>query len=111
MRSIAIILLFACYLACISQAQSACCRASLTMAYTVDGGNCADVGGRSGSKGCTITICADGKPQVGTFCGRGSCNIFGCACRKGCITGDWKNSFISNNSGRIIHVIDMKWNS
>ncbi|KAH8312137.1 hypothetical protein KR044_009521, partial [Drosophila immigrans] len=84
--------------------QGECCRASLTMAFTVDA-DCGDVGGRGGAKGCTITICADGRPQVGTYCGRGSCNAFGCACKNGCITGDWQNSFINNNSGRNIHII------
>ncbi|KAH8359785.1 hypothetical protein KR093_008868, partial [Drosophila rubida] len=109
MRSIGILVLCACFLAYISQARGECCRTSLTMDYTVDGASCGDVGGHSGSRGCTITICADGRAQVGTFCGRGSCNIFGCACKNGCISGNWKESFLSVNSGRKIQVTGMKW--
>ncbi|KAH8359784.1 hypothetical protein KR093_008867 [Drosophila rubida] len=111
MKLIAVVLLAACSLAYISVVQGECCRASLTLSYYVVGGTCADAGGHRGSRGCTITICADGKAQVGTYCGRGSCNIFGCACRNGCITGDWLNSFYSVNKGRRLIVTDMSWNS
>ncbi|XP_060649754.1 protein Diedel-like [Drosophila nasuta] len=110
MKLIAIVLLIACSLAYISIAEADCCRASLTLSYNVIGGYCADAGGHSGTKGCTITVCADGRPQVGTFCGRGSCNIFGCACKGGCITGKYLQSFYDVNRGRNIRVTDMSWN-
>lgn len=34
--------------------------------------------------GCTTKICKDGTPLLTTFCGYGSCNIFGCNCGNGC---------------------------
>lgn len=41
---------------------------------------------------CQIRLCGDGKPPSGglipTYCGVGSCNIFGCDCNGGCIPGD-----------------------
>ncbi|ALC39694.1 Diedel [Drosophila busckii] len=104
-------LAFACVLAHLGLVQAVCCRASLTLSYAVANGNCADAGGRLGSNGCTITICADGKAQQGTYCGRGSCNIFGCNCDNGCITGDWKNSFLQRNLWLRPRVTEEKWNT
>ncbi|KAH8418140.1 hypothetical protein KR222_010770 [Zaprionus bogoriensis] len=112
MRQVTFILALACALAYLNAVQAECCRASLTMSYTINGGNCADAGGRgSGGDRCTITICADGRAQVGTFCGRRSCNIFGCACGGGCLSGNWKQSFLDNNQGRGITVHGESWNS
>nr|WDQ26744.1 venom peptide [Acharia stimulea] len=37
---------------------------------------------------CHLKVCADGKRKVGTYCGVGSCNMFGCNCEGGCLTGD-----------------------
>lgn len=34
---------------------------------------------------CDEWQCADHKPPVGSYCGRGPCNIFGCNCDGGCI--------------------------
>lgn len=53
---------------------------------------------------CKSTICLDGHPRVGFFCGRGSCNIFGCNCDGGCLNNnnpgnDWdtaENLFFEN---------------
>ncbi|EDW24846.1 GL24362 [Drosophila persimilis] len=51
-----------------------CCRASLTISYTVDNHDaCGTVGGHGSPYSC------GGRAQAGTFSGRGSCNIFGCA--------------------------------
>ncbi|XP_062125222.1 protein Diedel-like [Drosophila sulfurigaster albostrigata] len=111
MRSIAIIVTFACILAYIDQAQGECCRKSLTVSYSVDGGKCNDVpGGRNVNQGCTITICAHGKARRGTYCGYGSCNIIGCGCKDGCIEGQWLQSFYNINRDHSIQVANMKWN-
>ncbi|XP_034126941.1 protein Diedel-like [Drosophila guanche] len=110
--SIVLLLGIGCLLALASEVSADCCRASLTITYTVDGGQaCGSVGGHGKSDSCTITICADGRAQVGTFCGRGSCNIFGCACKNGCLTGDYLNSFINNNKGHNIKVLGQRWNT
>lgn len=109
-QATSILLALACVLTYMSVAQAECCRASLTMSYTIGNGNCADAGGRGSGDHCTITVCADGRAQVGTYCGRGSCNIFGCACKNGCITGNWKQSFLDNNNGRNVNVRGEKWN-
>ncbi|KAH8418138.1 hypothetical protein KR222_010767 [Zaprionus bogoriensis] len=111
MRQATFLLALACVLAYLSVAHGQCCRSSLTMSYRIASGNCADAGGRGSGDGCTITVCADGRPQVGTYCGRRSCNIFGCACRGGCLTGNYRQSFESNNSGRGITVTGERWNT
>ncbi|KAL7738902.1 hypothetical protein ACLKA6_008483 [Drosophila palustris] len=111
MRPTAFLLAIACALAYFGDVQAACCRDSLTLGYHVEGGTCADAGGHSGTQVCTITICADGKAQVGTFCGRGTCWLFGCACKGGCITGNWKDSFLDNNKDHKVIVTDQSWNS
>jgi hypothetical protein len=36
-----------------------------------------------------IPYCKDGWPRVGSYCGKGSCNVFGCRCDGGCITGHY----------------------
>lgn len=37
---------------------------------------------------CKINACGDGKAVVGTYCGVGKCNVFGCDCDGGCIKGN-----------------------
>lgn len=37
---------------------------------------------------CSSEICADGRPLRGTYCGQGSCNMFGCNCDDGCCKND-----------------------
>ncbi|KAM8715586.1 hypothetical protein ACLKA7_002608 [Drosophila subpalustris] len=59
MRLTAFLLAIACALAYFGDVRAACCRASLTLGYHVEGGTCADAGGHSGPHVCTITICAD----------------------------------------------------
>lgn len=42
----------------------------------------------SNSHGCGIWVCNDGRPLTdGNYCGNGPCNIFGCNCDGGCVTG------------------------
>ncbi|KAG6457389.1 hypothetical protein O3G_MSEX010272 [Manduca sexta] len=37
---------------------------------------------------CWVSVCNDGRSHPGTYCGRGSCNMFGCNCDGGCIVAD-----------------------
>lgn len=51
---------------------------------------------------CKIKVCGDGKAVIkGTFCGKGSCNMFGCNCKGGCIQGDAVESFMKLHQGEI----------
>lgn len=43
---------------------------------------------------CGISICGHGRPPgEGTYCGIGSCNMFGCNCDYGCFGGIPENEF------------------
>ncbi|XP_030387528.1 protein Diedel-like [Scaptodrosophila lebanonensis] len=44
---------------------------------------------------CEAKVCGNGQPVVGTYCGYGSCNAFGCNCDFGCIAGDAAANFKS----------------
>nr|WDQ26739.1 venom peptide [Acharia stimulea] len=44
---------------------------------------------------CGLEVCGDGRRLVGTYCGAGSCNIFGCNCDGGCLSGDPVKEFHS----------------
>ncbi|XP_041970969.1 uncharacterized protein LOC121727298 [Aricia agestis] len=54
---------------------------------------------------CTVTLCGDGHKPKGTYCGVGSCNIFGCNCDGGCIPGNAVEEFKKRygNDVRFIH--------
>lgn len=103
-QATSILLALACVLAYLRVAQAECCDTSLILTYSIGKGTCADAGGKELGDDCFITICADGRPFDGLFCGRGSCNASGCDCENGCITGNWKQSFLDNNKGRDIKV-------
>lgn len=53
---------------------------------------------------CLIEACGDGKAVVGTFCGVGKCNIFGCNCDFGCIPGNARENLQQIHGGRVIRV-------
>nr|WGN96262.1 setae polypeptide [Ochrogaster lunifer] len=36
---------------------------------------------------CWVSVCYDGRTHPGSYCGHGPCNMFGCNCDGGCITG------------------------
>lgn len=56
-------------------------------------------------KDCEIMACGDGKPHIGqVYCGKGSCNIFGCNCDGGCIEGNALESFKSLYKNRVTNV-------
>lgn len=83
-----------------------CCFAKLVRYKTMED-ECEDYGGTSEfqvnkaavvyknvRKQCAIRLCGDGRPIIsGTYCGVGSCNIFGCDCNGGCIKGNPQESF------------------
>lgn len=52
---------------------------------------------------CEISICDDGEPPKNgkTFCGQGSCNIFGCNCDGGCIKGNYYQNFLSKHQNEV----------
>lgn len=107
MKSVAILLAIVGLLALLcGGTQAVCCRASKTLTYTIGIGACGDVGGHSKNNACEVTICGDGKARVGKYCGRGSCNIFGCNCDNGCIPGNWVADFIELNKHRKIVVTE-----
>ncbi|EDW14410.1 protein Diedel [Drosophila mojavensis] len=110
MKTTTILLALALALAYVGCAQAQCCRRSMVLTYTVGRGRCGDAGGRAGRGGtCSIVICAHGKRKVGTYCGRRSCNIFGCNCGGGCIEGQWQRSFINNNRNQNIRITNTRW--
>lgn len=108
-QAINILLALACALVYLRVAQAKCCRATLTLSYFTEGHTCSSTGGYNHGIYCKITVCADGKRRVGTYCGRGSCDMFGCNCARGCITGNWKQSFLANNAGVNIVVMSEDW--
>ena len=43
-------------------------------------------------------FCKDGNPRVGSYCSRGTCNMFGCNCDGGCIERPGKRRLLSDSS-------------
>ncbi|KAH8288710.1 hypothetical protein KR054_008319 [Drosophila jambulina] len=80
----------------VEQAHAECCTSYEEVTFTMQHGSCDMVGGY-GDKICEVEICADGVARKGTYCGRGPCNIFGCNCDGGCLTGEWVRSFWEKN--------------
>ncbi|KAH8275804.1 hypothetical protein KR026_012649 [Drosophila bipectinata] len=91
------LILSTCILAWIDSSEAVCCRIKGHLKYRIDGGQCGAVGGRNIKGGCSVTICNNGQALVGKWCGRGSCNIFGCACKGGCLDGSFAIDFVKNN--------------
>lgn len=70
-----------------SRVNAVCCGKAFDVAHY-----CRDVPREkldTGNEGvCHSSICMDGKPINGFYCGKGSCNLFGCGCNGGCINND-----------------------
>ncbi|KAH8284114.1 hypothetical protein KR054_010520 [Drosophila jambulina] len=98
------LLIAICCLAVVRDAHAECCITVDDLVFTVDRGTCSSVGGYGGST-CEVRICADGVAQVGSFCGRGPCNMFGCNCDYGCLTGDWTKDFVEKNKEFGVRII------
>ncbi|KAH8232192.1 hypothetical protein KR032_001688, partial [Drosophila birchii] len=88
-----------------------CCDSRLHLSFSIKHGLCGMVGALGKPDRCSIIICADGHPSVGTFCGQGSCNVFGCNCDYGCLRGNWGESFLERYSKYRIHLIESEWKS
>lgn len=110
MKSVAILLAIVGILALLcGGTHGDCCTTSLTLTYHVGVGSCGDTGGSHKKNACRVTICGDGNPRIGTWCGQGSCNIFGCHCPNGCLGGDWQRDFLEKNKDRNITIVNSKW--
>ncbi|KAL7729365.1 hypothetical protein ACLKA6_008932 [Drosophila palustris] len=79
----------------IGPGESVCCSSKVISFRMIDGNdNCGSYNARTLSKGvCKVSICDDGTTITGSYCGRGSCNIFGCHCDGGCREGDAVQTF------------------
>ncbi|KAH8248160.1 hypothetical protein KR038_003655, partial [Drosophila bunnanda] len=106
---IAALVVVACVLALIGGVRSDCCRTKVDLLYKISNGGCGDVGGQRSGDFCKIKICASGEALVGSWCGRGSCNWFGCACKNGCVSGNWTQDFLAKNRRYNIQILDAKW--
>lgn len=66
---------------------------------------------RKPSPWCEMKLCGNGKPPCGglipTYCGVGSCNIFGCNCDGGCIPGDAFESLSQRNENDRLSNLDL----
>ncbi|KAH8345389.1 hypothetical protein KR084_010078, partial [Drosophila pseudotakahashii] len=82
-----------------------CCTDKAKLIFIMTGGTCGQLNARATSFGCEVTVCGDGKAIVGTFCGKGECNIFGCNCDGGCLHGDYGQSFLALNTGFSIQLM------
>lgn len=83
-----------------------CCTDIRLLKFEVKHGNCGAVNAKRVDHLCEVTVCGDGRPLVGSYCGRGPCNIFGCNCDGGCLFGDFAESFMANHPDDGIRVID-----
>ncbi|KAH8375883.1 hypothetical protein KR200_005730 [Drosophila serrata] len=99
-----LLLIGLCCLTPMRETHAECCTTFDQLTFTMENGSCDIVGGH-GDTICNITICADGVAMKGVYCGRGPCNIFGCNCDGGCITGEWTKSFLEKNHQYGIKII------
>lgn len=63
------------------QVTAECCTESYETTHRCKGIS-TEHSGRDGY--CASTICKDGTPKTGPYCGYQSCNVFGCNCGGGC---------------------------
>ncbi|XP_041675270.1 protein Diedel-like [Drosophila eugracilis] len=107
--AVTLLLIGICFLALVNKSNAVCCVTKEELTYKMSKGECKDVGGYGNNpQRCTVLICADGMAQVGMFCGRSSCNLFGCSCDGGCLEGNWSQSFVYKHSYYGIEIINVK---
>ncbi|XP_044251652.1 LOW QUALITY PROTEIN: protein Diedel-like [Drosophila takahashii] len=105
---VSFLLIGICCLAFVKESTAECCTSKEEVTFRLDRGDCEDVrGSETIPSTAKITICADGVAQVGTYCGRGSCNIFGCNCDGGCLEGDWTHSFVQRYRDYGIEILEV----
>ncbi|XP_017038937.1 protein Diedel-like [Drosophila ficusphila] len=103
-----LLLIGICCLALVNKSNAECCTSKEEVIFKMDRGDCEDVGGHGDDPHrCRILICADGVGLHGAYCGRGPCNVFGCNCDGGCLTGDWSRSFVQNNRYNGIEILEV----
>lgn len=71
-----IFVVFLCISTIINHSHAECCDSGISVTYY-----CKD----EDDFRCTDQICADGSILVGSYCGVGPCNMFGCNCDGGCL--------------------------
>ncbi|KAH8232571.1 hypothetical protein KR032_009656 [Drosophila birchii] len=102
-----LLLIGMCCLSPIRQAQAECCTSFEEVIFSMEYGICEPVGSQRRDGKCVANICADGGVIKGAFCGQGPCNIFGCNCDGGCLTGEWSKSFKEKNQPYGIKVFEV----
>ncbi|XP_017110789.1 protein Diedel [Drosophila elegans] len=102
--SVSSLLIAILWLACFDGANAECCTTVAKLDFNITNGVCGQVNAIPTRRGCTITVCGDGKALVGSLCGRGPCNIFGCNCDDGCLYGSYGESFLARNRRFDIHI-------
>lgn len=60
----------------VNHSNAECCDSGISVTYYCE---------NEDNDRCTDPICADGTILVGSYCGVGSCNMFGCNCDGGCL--------------------------
>jgi len=103
---VSLLLVGICALAFVQVAWAECCTSRELVEFKMDRGDCEAVRAiENYPNGCEVTICADGVAQLGAYCGQGPCNIFGCNCDGGCLSGDWSQEFVRRNQQYGIQII------
>ncbi|KAH8375885.1 hypothetical protein KR200_005728, partial [Drosophila serrata] len=102
-----LLLIGMCCLTIVRQASAECCTSFEEVTFGMERGICEAVGGNLDDTACQVIICADGVARKGAYCGQGPCNIFGCNCDGGCLTGDWSESFKEKYRQYGIKIIDI----
>ncbi|KAH8275790.1 hypothetical protein KR026_011780, partial [Drosophila bipectinata] len=102
-----LLLVAVCTVSFLGESSAVCCTDNMTIKFWVKNNNCGALNAKKVSGGfCQMTICGDGERLVGYYCGKGPCNIFGCACEGGCRHGNWVESFLARNRRHEVSVMD-----
>ncbi|KAH8288666.1 hypothetical protein KR054_007490 [Drosophila jambulina] len=100
-----LLLIGMCCVTLVRQAHAECCFIFEKVTFGMENGICEMVGGHGGNI-CEVNICGDGVARKGAYCGQGPCNIFGCNCDDGCLTGEWSESFKEKNQHHGIKIYE-----
>ncbi|XP_017853732.1 protein Diedel-like [Drosophila busckii] len=91
-------------------AQAECCHDAKIVVYRLESDSCGEIGGHRLKDGtCSIKICANGMDVKGTYCGKESCNMFGCNCDYGCMEGNWEHTFKERYAHLNLDIIEARW--
>lgn len=95
-----------CLLASLGGSDAECCTTMANLKFMIASGNCGEVNAQRRGGQCEVTVCGDGTALEGNFCGRGPCNFVGCNCEGGCRHGNYGQSFLARNQGRVIALME-----